>query len=75
MPIVSTPVDGLCSLIEDGKNGYLSDDDSVLAEKIVSIIDDENIYQELTRNTIAKAKEINDIASYKAFLGKIYKNV
>ena len=75
VPIVSTPVDGLCSLIEDGKNGYLSDDDSVLAEKVVCIIDDENIYQELTRNTIAKAKEINDIASYKAFLGKIYKNV
>ena len=72
VPIVSTPTDGLCNLIEDGKNGYLSDNDDVLAEKVAYIIDNENIYQELSGNTINKARKINDITSYKAVLKEYY---
>lgn len=38
VPIVSTPVDGLKDLIKNGENGYLSDDDEVLADKICEIV-------------------------------------
>ena len=38
VPIVSTPVDGLKDLIKNGENGYLSDDDEVLADKIYEIV-------------------------------------
>lgn len=72
IPIVSTPVDGLCKLIEDGKNGYLSNDDDVLVERMLDIIDNMDIQKALSTNAIEKARKINDATSYKAVLEKHY---
>ncbi len=40
VPIVSTPTDGLCELVNDGKTGFLSSDNAVLSEKCIEIIKD-----------------------------------
>lgn len=48
VPIVSTPTDGLCDLIEEGKTGFLSDDNAVLAEKIVLIVQNESVRKSLS---------------------------
>ena len=65
VPLVSTPTDGLRELVDDGKTGFLSDDDEVLAQKIVDIITDGEIHSALSRNTREKALIINDIMAYK----------
>jgi glycosyltransferase involved in cell wall biosynthesis len=74
VPIVSTPVDGLKVLIDEGENGYLSDDDSELAEKLFSIINDRSLRARMSEYTLKKAKEINDVAAYRARLLEQYKN-
>lgn len=74
VPIVSTPTDGLCELITDGVNGYLSDDDDILVHKMVDIITNSNIYLTLNDNSKAKALIINDIQTYKKSILKAYTN-
>jgi glycosyltransferase involved in cell wall biosynthesis len=74
VPIVSTPVDGLKVLIDEGENGYLSDDDSELAEKLFSIINDPSLRAKMSEYTLNKARVINDVAAYRARLLEQYKN-
>lgn len=74
VPIVSTPTDGLCELVSDGKNGYLSDEDAVLAQRIVDIVTDGAVYSILSNNTKAKAMIINAIEAYKNSILNAYTN-
>ena len=74
VPIVSTPVDGLKVLIDEGENGYLSDDDSELAEKLFSIINDPSLRARMSEYTLNKARVINDVVAYRARLLEQYKN-
>ena len=74
VPIVSTPVDGLKVLIDEGENGYLSDDDSELAEKLLSIINDPSLRARMSEYTLNKARVINDVEAYRARLLEQYKN-
>ena len=74
VPIVSTPVDGLKVLIDEGENGYLSDDDSELAEKLFFIINDPSLRARMSEYTLNKARVINDVEAYRARLLEQYKN-
>lgn len=74
VPIVSTPTDGLCELVEEGKNGYLSDGDDALAHRVVEIITDHDLHAALSEYTLNKAKRINEISVYKNAIERAYKN-
>ena len=71
-PIVSTPVDGLRDIVFDGENGYLSDDDDVIAKKIVEIIENDSLYSSLSSCARDKALNYNDLALYKARIDEVY---
>lgn len=47
VPIVSTPVDGLKDLVLTGKNGYLSDSEEVLADKICEVVKCQEIHDSM----------------------------
>ncbi len=72
VPIVSTPVDGLCDLVEPGKTGYLEDRDEALADRCTQIILDDGLRAELSRNTLKKADIILNLETYKKELRKVY---
>ena len=72
VPIVSTPTDGLCELVNDGKTGFLSSDNAVLSEKCIEIIKDAGLRQTLSENTLKKAEELLLITVYKAALDAEY---
>ena len=72
VPIVSTPTDGLIKLIEDGENGFLSDDDDVLANRVISILSNKELYKKLSQNQIAKSIQFNNETKYVETLNKIY---
>lgn len=74
VPVVSTPTDGLCELITDGENGYLDDQDEILARKVVDIVADATLHSALSGNTRDKALVINDAKSYKLCISKVYSN-
>ena len=73
VPIVSTPTDGLKEIVEDGKTGYLSDEDNTLIIRCVDILEDEELYKRLHQKILEKASIILDTKSYKAALDKVYR--
>ena len=74
VPIVSTPTDGLCDLIKNGKNGYLSNEDDALAHLIEKILQDEALQKSLKSNCRACAINNLDMDKYRKELFEIYSN-
>ncbi len=74
VPIVTTPTDGMCELITDGENGYISDSDDVLTDALVKLVTDNDLRNILSENTLSRARQINDIPKYKATLSEYYEN-
>lgn len=74
VPVVSTPTDGVKDVVKDGKTGYLSDDDEVLAKKCLKILEDNELYRKLHQNSLKKATEILDSQTYKVALDRIYRS-
>ena len=72
VPIVSTPTDGLKEIVDDGKTGYLSDDDNILIERCADVLENNELYQNLHQATLEKAAQILDIKTYKEALDKVY---
>lgn len=68
IPIVSTPTDGMCDVIDDGGNGYLSNDDEVLATKLVEIVEQEQLFKSLSDNAKNRSRKINNVQRYKKVL-------
>ena len=75
VPIVSTPTDGLKELIDDGITGYLSNNDTELAEKIVRIVTDKEIHDRLSDNALKKAAILMDLDQYYNILLSTYNNL
>lgn len=73
VPVVSTPADGICDLIESGKNGYLSDDDDQLAEYALSLLRNPRAQQRMRTEQLAKANSVNDKKNYKNILIEQYR--
>ena len=65
VPIVSTPVDGLCDLIENGKNGFLSDSDDELANKCFEIATDMRLQEKLSDGAKLTSKAKMSICNYR----------
>lgn len=63
-PVVSTPSDGMKDLIENGVDGYLSDEDVVLAEDILKIVENPDHRRLLSENAAKKFAQINDEQKY-----------
>ena len=72
-PVVSTPSDGMKDLTENGVNGYLSDEDPVLAEKMLKIIEDEDHRKMLGENAKKKFAQINDETKYNETIYNCYR--
>ena len=73
-PMVSTKTDGMVDLIENGKNGFLSDNNDELAEKICRIAEDKNLHDEMSAYTRRLARERMDEGKYKESLKRAYKS-
>lgn len=72
-PVVSTPSDGMKDLTENGVNGYLSDDDNILAENLLKIITDDEHRELLSENARKKFSEINDEKKYNETIFNCYR--
>ena len=71
-PVVSTPSDGMTDLLDDGINGYLTDDDAVMAEKLLKIFTDPAHRNILGENAKKKFVQINDAPKYKQSIYDCY---
>lgn len=71
--VVSTPADGMADLIRDGVDGYLSEDDDVLADRIVSILEDDALRQTLAGNARRRFEALNDVENYAKAIEECYR--
>ena len=72
-PVVSTPSDGMKDLLDDGVNGCLTDDDALMAEKLLQIMDDPAYRKMLSENAKEKFARINDAPKYKQTIAACYR--
>ena len=72
-PIVSTPSDGMKDLIENGINGYLTDDDEEMAQCLLKIMNDAGHRKQLSENTLEKFAVINDAPKYQQTIADCYR--
>lgn len=75
IPVVSTPTDGIAELIDNGVNGYLSDNDDVLAEKALSIIENQKKFEYMSIEAKNKFGKVNNIELYEKSLRIQYEEV
>jgi len=72
VPVVSTPTDGLVDLIDEGENGFLSEEDAVFADRVVQLATDSALRETMSRNAAEKAVKINDVQTYKNAMAAWY---
>lgn len=72
-PIVSTPSDGMKDIVEDGVSGYLTDDDAVMAEKLLNIMEDAEHRSHLSRKGKEIFARINDEEHYQEAIAACYR--
>lgn len=72
-PVVSTPSDGMKDLIDDGISGYLTDDDAVMAEKLLKIMNDAEHRRTLSEHAKEKFDRINDAPKYQEAIAACYR--
>lgn len=65
VPIVATPVDGLKDLVKNAETGFLTELDDEIVHHIISLVENENIREEMSRNSISLSCQLNDKESYK----------
>lgn len=71
-PVVSTPSDGMKDLVIDGVNGYLCEEDAMLAEKLLRIITDARHREMLSENAVKRFAQINDAPKYQRAIADCY---
>ena len=74
VPVVSTVTDGVKNVVLSGENGYLSDDDEVLAESIYQLVTDQKKRKEFSEKAKKRFCQINNLTNYKSQLKEIYDN-
>lgn len=72
VPIVSTPVDGMKKVVQNGENGYLTDSDDEIADHLIEIVADENKQKKLSENSLRQAMCYNDMNKYCASIIEAY---
>lgn len=73
VPLFTTPVDGLKSIISNDINGYMADDDIKLAERIVYYIQNESKLRNLRDEQLKLSKICNDSNNYFEKINSVYK--
>lgn len=75
VPVVSTPTDGLADLVENGVNGYTATSDDELAERILNIITNPTLREELSQNARKKSRYDNNKQNYTDKITEVYERV
>ena len=72
-PIVSTPTDGLCELIKNGVNGFISDEDADIAQCICELVSNEKKCARMSCSAREISKEQNLKRPYKDKVTEVYR--
>lgn len=72
VPIVSTPTDGICRVVKNDKTGFLSNENEILTAKCLEIVDNPDLRQILSNNSIERIYSIMDLETYYKTIRDVY---
>ena len=75
VPIVSTPTDGLAELIEDGKDGFLSENDQILVERVLAVVSEPALYASMSAIARDRAVRINNRERCADYVKTVYSRI
>ena len=75
VPIISTPVDGMLDIVDNGKTGYLCSKDESLIQRVIELISDEKKQADFSMNSVERFKRLNNEERYREKLDGIYRSV
>lgn len=70
LPVIVPPVGGPAEIVREGKEGYLisSYETAEIAEKIIQLVKDRALYEQLSRNANIRAEDFNETTFQKEIL-------
>ena len=77
LPIVTTNVGGIPQLVDEGKNGYMTEPGNIesFAESIVKLLGNDELIYDMGRKSIEKANEKYSLEKHLEKVGRLYKNI
>ena len=72
VPVVSTPTDGVKIVVDNGKTGYLSNDDKEIVNYCKAIINNNELRKIMAKESISRAKKLMDKVYYSNRILKAY---
>lgn len=72
VPVVSTPVDGMKTIIKNGYNGYLFEENVDLVDGVLNIVNDAELHNKMKTNSLKSSKEYNDVSNFYGAISKAY---
>lgn len=72
LPIISTPVDGMRELIQEGVNGFFARDVSEFTKYIIRLLKNETLYNKMSKEAQNVFKIVNDYQKYVEQIQHIY---
>lgn len=75
VPIVSTPVDGMSLIVDNGVTGFLSDEDTILVSRVYELLSNSQLKNDMSENAKSRLKQIFDYDAFKDKLEEVYMHV
>lgn len=72
LPIVTTAINELKTLVYEGQTGYMYNTDQEAADIIIELLNNKKVYSSIKETIKAFSEEYNNIEKYKQVLRKIY---
>ena len=71
-PIITTPTDGMIKLVENYKNGFISNNDNELIDGIIKLLNDKKLYESMQDYIKERNNVVNNIDEYIYSIKAIY---
>lgn len=75
VPVISTPTDGISSVLKDEWNGVISSEDDVIVSNIKRLVTDEKYHHQMSLNALNDSSVKNNLKEYASSIKSIYKKV
>jgi len=72
VPVVSTPVGGICEIISNAENGYLCDTDEEFVQSILTLLESPEVHEKISDAVYRRFAEINAVDKYRDELEQKY---
>lgn len=73
VPVISTCRDGIDSIVETGKNGFICDNDNDVLDRLVELISNDGLYKKMSAECIEISKKHNDLVLYSKKIKEVYR--